>query len=112
MYFTDVSERINQTSFGVKFFYHNPVKSNIKYDRFRWLKSTDDDFKSQSKQFWKHVASSRKINSIYIELEVYGTHSVKPCDVPNEFSKHFQSVYIILVQGSYPLVRYLLNICL
>jgi hypothetical protein len=39
------------------------------------------------------VASFRKISSISIQLEVDGKHLMEPCDVADEFSKHFQSVY-------------------
>jgi hypothetical protein len=33
------------------------VKATIKSERIRWLKSIDDNLKSQPKQFWKYVAS-------------------------------------------------------
>jgi hypothetical protein len=39
------------------------------------------------------VASFRKINSNSIQLEVYGKHLIKPNDVADKLSKHFQSVY-------------------
>jgi hypothetical protein len=38
------------------------------------------------------MASSRKINSNSIQLEVDGKHLIKPNDDAYEFSKHFQSV--------------------
>jgi hypothetical protein len=57
------------------------------------LKSIDENVKSQSKQFWKYVASFRKINSTSIQLEVDGKYLIEPCEVADEFSKHFQSVY-------------------
>jgi hypothetical protein len=47
----------------------------------------------QPKQLWKYVASFRKRNSNSIQLEVDGKHLIKPNDVADEFSKHFQSVY-------------------
>jgi hypothetical protein len=34
-----------------------------------------------------------KRNSTSFELEFNFKHSVEPCDVANEFSKYFQSVY-------------------
>jgi hypothetical protein len=39
------------------------------------------------------VAYFRKISSSSIQLEADGKHLTEPCDVVDEFSKHFQSVY-------------------
>jgi hypothetical protein len=39
------------------------------------------------------VASFRKRNPTSIQLEVDGKHLIEPCEVADEFSKHFQSVY-------------------
>jgi hypothetical protein len=39
------------------------------------------------------VASFRKINSTSLQLEVDSKHLIETCDVGDEFSKHFQSVY-------------------
>jgi hypothetical protein len=48
----------NSDYFYSKFsFYRKLVKATIKSDRLRWLRSTDDNLKSQSKQFWKYVTS-------------------------------------------------------
>jgi hypothetical protein len=74
-------------------YYRKLVKVTIKSDRLRWLKSVDENLKSQPKQFWKYVASFRKRNSNSIQLEVDGNHLFKPHEVADEFSKHFQSVY-------------------
>ncbi|PNF20051.1 hypothetical protein B7P43_G05268 [Cryptotermes secundus] len=74
-------------------FYRKLVKTTIKSDRLRWLKSVDENLKSQPKQFWKYVASFRKRNSNSIQLEVDGKHLIEPNDVADEFSKHFQTVY-------------------
>jgi hypothetical protein len=53
-------------------FYRKLVKATTKSDRLRWLTSIDENLKSQPKQFWKYVASFRKRNSTYIQLEVDG----------------------------------------
>ncbi|PNF20040.1 hypothetical protein B7P43_G05817 [Cryptotermes secundus] len=74
-------------------YYRKLVKSTIKSDRLRWLKSVDENLKSQPKQFWKYVASFRKRNSNSIQLEVDGKHLIEPHDIADEFSKHFQTVY-------------------
>jgi hypothetical protein len=39
------------------------------------------------------VVSFRKINSTSILLDVEDKHLIEPCDVPDEFSKHLQSVH-------------------
>jgi hypothetical protein len=64
-------------------FYRNLllVKVTIKNDRLKWLKSVDENLKSQPKQFWKYVASFRKRNSNSIELEVDGKHLIKHDEV-------------------------------
>jgi hypothetical protein len=73
--------------------------------------STDGNLKKQPRQFWKYVASFRKINSISILLEVDGKHFSEPCDVAGEFSKHLQSVHNNLVLLSSSSFRHL-NFCL
>jgi hypothetical protein len=60
----------------------------------------DANLKSQPKQFWKYVASFRKINSTSIQLEVDGKHLIELCEVTHEFSKQFQLVY----NNPYPVV--------
>jgi hypothetical protein len=39
------------------------------------------------------VASLSKRHSTSFQLQVDGKHLIEPCDVVDEFSKHFQSVY-------------------
>jgi hypothetical protein len=56
------------------------------------LKSVNEHLKSQPKQFWKYVASLRKRNSNSIQLDFDGKHLIKPNDVTDEFSKHFDLV--------------------
>ncbi|PNF33582.1 hypothetical protein B7P43_G14684 [Cryptotermes secundus] len=74
-------------------FYRKLVKITIKSDRLRWLKTVEENLKSQPKQFWKYVASFKKRNPNSIQLEVDGKHLIKPNDIDDEFSKHFQAVY-------------------
>jgi hypothetical protein len=50
-------------------FYHKLVKETTKNNRFRWLKSVEENPKSHSKQFWKYVSQFRKINTDLIHLE-------------------------------------------
>jgi hypothetical protein len=57
------------------------------------LKTVDENLKPQSKQFWKYVASFRKRNSNFIQLEVHGKHLNKAIAVAEGFPKDFQSVY-------------------
>jgi hypothetical protein len=57
------------------------------------LKHVNENLKSKPKRFWKYVACFRKATFNSIQLEVDGKHLVKPNDVAEEFSKHFQSVY-------------------
>jgi hypothetical protein len=74
-------------------FYRKLVKATIKTDKLRWLKSIDENLKSQLKQFWKYVTSFRKRNSTYIQPEIDGKHVAEPDEAAYEFSKHFQSLY-------------------
>jgi hypothetical protein len=48
-------------------------------------------------KFWKNVTSFKKINSNFIQLRVDGKHLIKPCYVNDDFSMHFQPVYITLL---------------
>jgi hypothetical protein len=66
------------------------------------LKSVDDKLKVQPKHFWKYVASFRKRNSNYIQLDVDGNRRIQPADVADEFCKHFQSVYNHLCSVVFP----------
>jgi hypothetical protein len=93
----------NSDYFYSKFsFYRKLVKATIKSARLRWLKSIDDNVKSQPKQFWKYVAHYRKRNSTSIQLEVDGTHLAEPYKVADAFAKHFQSVYNTPCTGVFP----------
>jgi hypothetical protein len=93
-------------------FYLKLVKTTIKLDRFRWLQSIDDNLKTQPKQFCKCVATHRKRNSTYIQLEVDGILLVEPNEVADAFAKHFLSVYNIPCPGVSPPLPDLPNSCL
>jgi hypothetical protein len=74
-------------------FYRKLVKSTIKSDRLRWLKSIDNDLKAHPRHFWKYVSNFRKHRPGSFQLNVAGTHVVDPTAVAEAFSQHFQSVY-------------------
>jgi hypothetical protein len=78
------------------------VKATVKSDRLGWLKSIDDNLKSEPKQFFKYVASYRKRNSASIQPDVDSTHLAEPYKVSDAFSKHFQSVYNTLCSIVFP----------
>jgi hypothetical protein len=44
-------------------FYHKLVKTTIKTENFRWLKSVDENLKFHPKQFWQYVSQFRKTNT-------------------------------------------------
>ncbi|PNF28673.1 hypothetical protein B7P43_G08234 [Cryptotermes secundus] len=73
--------------------YRKLVKRTIKTDRLQWLKSIDNDLKSQPHHLWKYVSSFRKHTLGYIQLQVYGLHLDEPTVVAYTFEKHFQSLY-------------------
>jgi Notch-like protein len=62
----------------------------------------DENLETQPKHFWKYVPYIRKRNSNSIQLEVDGKHLIKPNDIAEEFSKHFQSVYHSRCPTVYP----------
>ncbi|PNF36765.1 hypothetical protein B7P43_G11156, partial [Cryptotermes secundus] len=74
-------------------YYRKLVKNTIKSDRLRWLKTVDNNLKSQPQHFWKYISNFRKHRSGSIHLEVDGTHRAQPEAVADAFAKHFQSVY-------------------
>jgi hypothetical protein len=74
-------------------FYRKLVKRTIKSDRLGWLKSIDNNLKSQPQHFWKYVSNFRNQRSGSIQLEVNGSHLVQPNAVADAFARHFQSVY-------------------
>jgi hypothetical protein len=39
------------------------------------------------------VVSYRRRNCSSIQLEIAGKHLIEPCDIADDFSKYFQSVY-------------------
>jgi hypothetical protein len=65
----------------------------MKSDRHRRLKSIEYNLKSQPEQFFKYVASVRKIISSSIQFDTDRTHLAQPCEVADELAKYFQSVY-------------------
>jgi hypothetical protein len=48
------------------------------------------------------VASFRKRNPTFIQLEVDVKHVIEPCDAAYEFSKHFQPVYNHICPAVFP----------
>jgi hypothetical protein len=54
--------------------YRKLVKSTIKSDRLRRLKSIDNNLKSQPQHFWKYVSNFRKHRSHSFQLNVDGMH--------------------------------------
>jgi hypothetical protein len=74
-------------------FYRKLVKNIIKPDRLRWLKSTDNNLKSQTQHFWKFISVFKNYQCGSIQLEVDGARLVEPRAVADPFAKHFQSVY-------------------
>jgi hypothetical protein len=73
--------------------YRKLVKSTIKSDRLRWLKSIDNNLKSQPQHFSKYVSNFRKHRSGSIQLNVDGTHLAEPTSVADAFAKYFQSIH-------------------
>jgi hypothetical protein len=73
-------------------YYRKLVKATVKTDRFRWLKSIDENLKSHPKQFWKYVSQFRRRTDL-VHLDVGCVVLNKPRDIAEAFSKHFQSVY-------------------
>jgi hypothetical protein len=70
-----------------------------------WLKSVDNNLKSQPQHFWKYVSNFRKDRSGPIQLNVDGTHLlVEPCAVVDAFAKHFQYVYNNNCSMDFPLL--------
>jgi hypothetical protein len=80
------------------------IKTTIKTDRFRWLKSVDENLKSHPKQFWKYVSQFRKRNTclIYTYFEINDIPKSKPHDIAEALSKYFQSVYISCCSETFP----------
>ena len=74
-------------------YYRKLVKSTIKSDRSRWLKSIDENLKSNPRQFWKYVSQYRARNSDLTHLDVDGVLLQNPSEMVAAFSKHFQSIY-------------------
>jgi hypothetical protein len=81
-----------------KFFhYQKLVKITIKSDRLSWCKSICDDLKTQPTKFW----------SVYpytMPRDVSGSFLLEPAEVAEAFTKHFQSVYNLFLQGCVTLV--------
>jgi hypothetical protein len=60
-YFYRCYKKFKTDSFYDKFSsYRKLVKSTIKSDRSRWLKSIDENLKSHPQQFWKYVSQYRE----------------------------------------------------
>jgi hypothetical protein len=74
-------------------YYRKLLKNTIKSDRLKWLKSIDNNLKSQTQQFWKYISNFRKHRLGSIQLEVDVIHLVQPNAVADAFAKHFKSVY-------------------
>jgi hypothetical protein len=55
------------------------------FDRLRWLKSTDNNLKSEPQSFWKYIYNFRKHRSCSIHLVVDGAHLVEPSAVADFF---------------------------
>jgi hypothetical protein len=98
-------KKLKNDCFYDKFsFYCKLVKTTIKTNRFRWLKSVDENFKSLPKQFRKYH-SLGKTDAGLIQLDTGGVVLNKSRDIAEAFSKHFKSVYSSLCSGTFSSVN-------
>jgi hypothetical protein len=49
-------------------YYRKLVKTTIKTDRLRWLKSVDDNLKAKPKDFWKYVSKFKKNYHVFAQI--------------------------------------------
>jgi hypothetical protein len=69
--------------YGKFLFHRKSVKTTIKPDRVRCLKSADENLKCHPKQFWKYVSQFRKKNTDLLHHDMDGN---KPRDIAETFS--------------------------
>jgi hypothetical protein len=69
------------------------VKATIRSDKLQWLKSIDDNLKTNPVHFWKYVSLFRKSDNNSIDLEVDGKNLSQPRDVAEAFAEYFKSVF-------------------
>jgi hypothetical protein len=99
---TDVLKRKISTIYSKFSFYRKLVRATIKFDKLRWLKSIDDNLKSQPNNSGNTSCLIETINPIFIQLELDGTHLAEPCEVADALAKHFQSVIHTPCSGVFP----------
>lgn len=73
--------------------YGRLVKATIKSDKLQWLKSIDNNLKTNPVHFWKYVSSFRKSDNNSVDLEVNGHHLSQPREDAEAFANYFKSVF-------------------
>jgi hypothetical protein len=83
--FVDVTE-IKDSSYDIFSLDRKLIKTVSKCERFRWLISVDESWKSHPKQFWKHISQFKKKNTDLIHLDIDPVVLNTPRDVAEAFS--------------------------
>jgi hypothetical protein len=73
--------------------YRRLVKATIKSDKLQWLKSIDNNLKTNPVNLWKYDSLFRKSDNNSIDLEVNGNHLSQPREVAEAFADYFKSVF-------------------
>jgi hypothetical protein len=74
-------------------YYHKLVKITIKADRFDWLKTIDNNLKTQPKHFWKYISKFKKNDQSAAQIEVGDNVITEPQFTTEAFVDHFSSIF-------------------
>jgi hypothetical protein len=69
------------------------VKTTIKTNRLRWLKSVDDSLETKPEGFWKHVSEFKKNDHVFTLLKIGENVITQPQCIVEAFADHFSSSF-------------------
>jgi hypothetical protein len=68
------------------------IKTTIKIDRHRWLKSIDDSLRTKPKDFWKYVSKFMKNDHVVTQLRIGENVLTQPLCIVEAFAGNFSSI--------------------
>jgi hypothetical protein len=74
-------------------YYHKVVKTTIKTDRLVWLKTIDNNLRTQQKHFWKCISKFKRDDQSVTEIEIGNKIITEPQFIAEAFADHFSFIF-------------------
>jgi hypothetical protein len=79
--------------YGIFSYYRKLVKITIKADRLDWLKTTDNNLRTQPKNVWKYISKCERNDKYVTPIEIGNKIITEPQIITDAFADHFCSIF-------------------